>query len=716
MSPVPGRGKFRNIIQNRQAVAATSVVILLVVTVALLPVAVRYGAIDWLEKHGVENAVIDNVDINLFTGTFAIDGLKADDGLSIARLAVDIDWWPMWKKVVDVRSFTLSGVKVDIRQSDDGSWQLPSIRPDASEFSATGPADGADGKHWQTLLNRIDIEDVHVNVRGGSVTGEFSASMDLGALELSLKTPEADGGQWLDLELRVSSAAYDGFGYHVANGPLKLKGGLFLPAMGKDIAAGLRVKDSEFNSAGFSFIDAGKGMQLLSVESVKFNGMNVSGFKKADFSTIELHELILPTDGDDSLGKIGSVTFRGGKIDISGQSRLQEVTIAGMHLDLLKLKNGELVVLDALAEDGNLPKKVRKPESKKSVEGEQKSVSPPSLVIDSFSVAAGSSFSYRDESLFPPFASRIEVEKCTISPVDLSGKRSGKLDVQLKLNKNGSLSIEGDINPDMEDPKTDLKLTLKNFDMPGLTGFVEGDFGQAIKTGQMDMKSEIKVASKKIDAKNKLTIRKLELEKSKQPGKAEQRLGMPVDMALDMLRDSRGDIVMDVPVTGRLDDPDVFINDAINQALVSAMKGGAMTYAKLALQPYGGILMATELAVGTIQKAAKPKLTPIRFGERSSSLSPEMEDYASKIAALMKQKEFRLQICGVATRIEGGGATPDRPRILDDDKLMLLAESRSDAVMKAIQDHGIAGDRLFNCRPNIDEKKEAVPRVEMLLD
>jgi len=37
--------------------------------------------------------------------------------------------------------------------------------------------------------------------------------------------------------------------------------------------------------------------------------------------------------------------------------------------------------------------------------------------------------------------------------------------------------------------------------------------------------------------------------------------------------------------------------------------------------------------------------------------------------------------------------------------------------MKAIQEQGIASDRLFNCRPSIDEKKDkALPRVELILD
>jgi hypothetical protein len=54
---------------------------------------------------------------------------------------------------------------------------------------------------------------------------------------------------------------------------------------------------------------------------------------------------------------------------------------------------------------------------------------------------------------------------------------------------------------------------------------------------------------------------------------------------------------------------------------------------------------------------------------------------------------------------------------MSDEQLLQLGEARSDVVMKAIQDQGVAADRLFNCRPAIDEeKKKALPRVEMILD
>ena len=460
----------------------------------------------------------------------------------------------------------------------------------------------------------------------------------------------------------------------------------------------------------------------------------MAGANRALFDQLLIENIKLPTAGDASLGDIGEVSLKGGDLDFSGNYHLQEIAINDLQASIKKLKSGKVNVLEKLSGEATGKEQSAPISEEKSAEQatavDNQSTSgvatAPVVYIDRFLMSRGSSVSFRDESRFPPFDTTMKVEHFTLAPIDLSGREVGKLDLLFNLNKNGSLAANGDLGLNANDISSDLTLVLKQFDMPGLTGFVEGEFGQSIKTGQLNLDSTIKVAGKKIDAKNKLVIRKLALEKAKQPGKAEQSLGMPVDMALDMLRDDRGDITMDVPISGHLDDPNVNVSDVINQALVSSMSSGAMTYAKLLLQPYGAIYMAAEFAVGAAQDAAKPKLTPIQFTHRSAELTADMTDYATKIAALMKSKEFRLEICGVATRLEGGEieASTDSSKgyvksekPLDDGALMKLAEARSDRVMKAIQEQGIAADRLFNCRPNIDEKKsKALPRVELILD
>jgi len=720
--------------------AVATVVLLLL---SLLPVGIRMGAVSWLEDHGVKDARIDNVDLNLFSGTFAIEGVSADGGLKIGRLFVDVDWWPMFSKRAFVRSVEVKGVKADVEQQKDGVWQLSTIVLDQPSETADEPENvegEAPQEPWQVVLNRIDIADVKLHAKGQLENSPFELSLPIDSLNITLKKVAEGGAQLLNNSVRLGKTTFNGLGYQFNNAQLTVDQSIFLPAMGSDIAAGLKLEGMKLQMGGLSLRDTLRDVQLVAVDTIKLDQVNLSGMKSVTFDLLSIEGIGLPKAGKDSLGTIGRVSLHQADLDLSGDYRLKKIAVDDIQASLKKLKSGQTVVLDRLLSEVDTkerPAQTTSTESKQAesgsteIEAAEEGVTapkPPVIYVEEFTVGEGSQVSYRDESLFPPFDTTLQVKNLSLAPVDVSGKERGKLDMLFKLNKNGSLAVGGDVGLNPKNIASDLKVALKNFDMPGLTGFVEGDFGQSIKTGQFNLDSTIKVANNVVDAKSKLLIRRLTLEKAKQPGRAEASLGMPVDMALDMLRDDRGDIKMDVPITGHLNDPNVNVGDVINKALVSSMSAGAMTYAKLVLQPYGAILMAAEFAVGAAQDASKPKLTPIQFTSRSTELSGEMADYAAKISELMKSKDFRLEICGVATRPEGAIPESDgkRRRIskpedlqpLTDEALLKIGESRSDAVMKAIQGHGVAADRLFNCRPKIDEKagKKNGPRVELILD
>lgn len=703
---------------------------LLLLLLSLLPVGIRMGATSWLHDHGVKHAEIDNVDLNLFNGTFAIEGLVADEGLKIGRLFIDVDWWPMFSRKAFIRLIEVKGIKADLHQQEDGVWQLSTIKLDETSPESEKQVAEEKSEPWQVVLNRIHITDVRLNAKGSVDDKPFMLSLPVNTLNLALMKVENDGAQQLSNSVRLGKVSFNGLGYRFKNNQFAMDQTILLPAIGSDIAAGLKLQNITMDMSELSLTETLHEVTLAGIDAIKLDQMNISGTRSATFDLLSINGVKLPAAGDDSLGKIGKISLHQADLDLSGVYKIQKVTIHDLQASLKKLKSGKIQVLERLlsnadaTSEGNPEDVVAKKEKPDQV---ATSANKPVVYIDQFVIDKGSRVAFRDESLFPPFETAMEVDRFTLGPIDTSGKEPGKLDLLFKLNKNGTLAMSGDLGFGANETNSDLNVVLKSFDMPGLTGFVEGDFGQSIKTGQLNLDSSIKISKKVIDAKNKLVIRRLTLEKAKQPGKAEESLGMPVDMALDMLRDDRGDITMEVPITGHLDDPNVNVSDVINKALVSSMSSGAMTYAKLLLQPYGAIYMAAEFAAGAAMDASKPKLTPIQFTPRSTELSVEMADYASKIAVLMKDKEFRLEICGIATRMEG--AVPEagsgRERFkkaedlqpMSDEALLKMGEARSDAVMKEIQEQGIAAERLFNCRPHIDERKtKALPRVDLILD
>lgn len=650
---------------------------------------------------------ISNLDTSL-SGSASLSGLKLNQ-LTAAGVAGDMD-------VLRIDQVDMGALQADT----SGKARLESLG--LSQLVAAGFEGGGD----RLTIERLDLNDLQADESGaiqlealklsGLAGGKDSLAIDA----IDLHGLQAKKGGSLQLAgMKMTSFAAAGLAGGDETMRFKqLNAASFSLAADKSLGLD-RLAIQEFNMR-----QRGDSQLLTAIKAIELDRFAMGDDGKGSFDELTLKQISLPAAGRRSLGSIGAMSATGARIDAAGVYRLRRLAFNRLKTSIIKQKDGKTAVFDAIAAE---PKKAasKAPARAKAGRASAKAGKQPMVIIDRLSVGQGSEMLYRDETLTPVLENRLRVRRFRLAPLDTSGRRDGKLDMQLQINKAGSLSIKGTVKP-ADNLVTDLKVEVKNVDMIGFSGFIESDFGKTIRTGQLNLDSEIKIADNRIDSQNDLLIRKLQLADSRQPGAAEKSVGMPIDMALDMMRDDRGDIQMDVPVKGDLDDPDVGLNAIINKALMIAMRAGAMTYATYALQPYGSIMMAADLASGMMKEASRPKLTPVSFSDKEALLSADMEDYVSKIAGLLKTKDFRLEICGVATRAEGeptllpeqseGKKAPPPPPPLTDEQLLQLAQTRADAVMEKLGAQGIEAERLFPCKSAIEDQKESAPRVDLLLD
>ncbi|TLS74778.1 DUF748 domain-containing protein [Mariprofundus erugo] len=654
------------------------------------------------------------------------DALSGSGSLSLARIEVK-QLHAGGDRSLSVDGIALSSVRASEAHGSPASLQINGVHagkvtlaPNGALTMAALAADGihadvpANGDHFE--VQRLQADSLAVDekrqgalkkllltgISGGRQGGAEDLRLTLTALQLGQLTFNGDG------EAGFKQLQADGMTAAQASGDqLALQQ---LRAESFALRAGQRLQLVLVQLAGLS-VDRSIGkMKLLGVDEASLAGLHLDGMQKGGFSSLVVNGLQLPVEGERSPGHIARIRVERAGMD-HDHYRIGLVQMGGMALQLGRSKDGapdlpEPLVATTAAGSGH----------------EEKAAAPvartaPHVMINALTVDRGSTIAVHDETVSPPFAVNMTVRHMRFGTLDFSGEQAADMDVQLELDGSAEASAKGHVHLQTE-PSADIVIGLKRIRLPALTGYVEPDFGKSIHTGQLDLDSRVTMANGHIEASNKLLLRSLTLGDSAQAGQKQQGFSMPLDMSLDMLRDDRGDIALDVPVSGSLDDPDINIHDIINKALLSSFSSGAMTYAALALQPYGSIIVAANLAGDMISAAAKPRLTPMLFAPREAKLSEAMNEYAGKIASLMKSKGLRLHICGVATRIEGDQA-PTQPSLpaMSDDQLLQLAGERSGHVQQAIAAHGVAADQLYGCRPEIDGAKvKASPRVELLLD
>jgi len=142
-------------------------VVLAVVGAALvlLPVGIRWGAERWLRAQGMTEVAIDDVDLNLFLGELAIEGVAvvspAQERLAVRRGLVRVAWWPLVRRRAAVEAVAIEGAEADVVRAADGTISIGGLRIGGGAAPQT-EADEEPGRPWGIAVRTVDLRDVQV--------------------------------------------------------------------------------------------------------------------------------------------------------------------------------------------------------------------------------------------------------------------------------------------------------------------------------------------------------------------------------------------------------------------------------------------------------------------------------------------------------------------------------------------------------------------------
>lgn len=128
------------------------------------------------------------------------------------------------------------------------------------------------------------------------------------------------------------------------------------------------------------------------------------------------------------------------------------------------------------------------------------------------------------------------------------------VDVQsvMLLNERGNLTGELGFNPSDYMNNINIDIAIKDFLLSDLNIYSDYYTGHSILAGDMFYFSDSKVTEGQLSSQNNLVIKNVSVENNKGG-----LFSLPLKFAVFLLKDKNGDIALDVPVGGNLDDPQV---------------------------------------------------------------------------------------------------------------------------------------------------------------
>ena len=231
---------------------------------------------------------------------------------------------------------------------------------------------------------------------------------------------------------------------------------------------------------------------------------------------------------------------------------LSEVVLNNFLAKVLVTKEGKVNLQHAINQEEEIPAEVTSQENQKPTSVETaESKSTPDIRIDTI-VLQGGSFSFADEHLKRTFRSKLTQLGGRISGLDSTVKAPAEVDLRASLNDVSPLKITGGLNPFGEALFADFKIRFDAIDLTQATPYSGTYLGYTIRKGKLYLDLDYKIDGAELNAGNKVFLDQFTFGDTVESDKA---TGLPVKLAIALLKDRQGEIHLDLPVTGSLDDP-----------------------------------------------------------------------------------------------------------------------------------------------------------------
>jgi len=198
----------------------------------------------------------------------------------------------------------------------------------------------------------------------------------------------------------------------------------------------------------------------------------------------------------------------------------------------------------------------------------------------------------------------------------LSSEARGRADLALQGKFDGlaPVSVKGSLNPLGRPAFMDLVVDLKGIDLqPGAGPYIGKFAGRSLTSGNLGLAVKARLDDRLVDLDNVVTLDRFYLGETTQSPDATT---LPVGLALALLRDSGGRIVIDLPVRGSLDDPNFRIGRVVLRVFSNLLVKAATSPFSLLGAAFGGgseELGYLDFAAGSaeLDEAARSKLATV---------------------------------------------------------------------------------------------------------
>jgi hypothetical protein len=240
----------------------------------------------------------------------------------------------------------------------------------------------------------------------------------------------------------------------------------------------------------------------------------------------------------------------------------------------------------------------------------------------------GGHVQFQDRSLKPSYSATMTEIGGRVSGLSSAESSLADLELRGKMNNFAPLEITGKVNPLKHDLYADVRARFTGMDLSPTSPYSGKYVGYVIEKGKLSFDLQYLIDKRKLNSENKVFVDQLTFgEKVDSP----TATNLPVKLAVALLKDRNGEIHLDIPVSGSIDDPKFSVWGIIVQIIGNLI-------AKAVTSPFA--LLGAAFGGGD-------ELQQVEFDYGRSTIPPEGAKKLDTLAKVLSEKpSLKLEITG----------------------------------------------------------------------
>lgn len=253
------------------------------------------------------------------------------------------------------------------------------------------------------------------------------------------------------------------------------------------------------------------------------------------------------------------------------------------------------------------------------------------------------SANFADYSLQPHFATAIQKLNGRIGTLASNSNKATPVKITGAVDNYAPVSIHGSLTPFDPLQQLDITTEFKRVELTALTPYSGKFAGYRIQKGRLNMELHYQINQGQLDASNSVLLEQLQLGEKVS---SEDAVDLPLKLAVAMLKDTKGNISIQLPVKGDLNSPEFSVMPIVWQTLRNLLTRAVTSPFKM---------------LAGIGKAGGKDLGQVPFAAGSAQLDASAATTLDSLAqALQERPMLKLNIEGTSSASLDGPALAER--------------------------------------------------------